>query len=82
MPRKSQEQIEIEIDALKALRPQMPHYQRGIDVALRVLEHDLCNDTVFNAYEGDELFDDAHSALLWRDGHTNETPSDLYREML
>lgn len=35
-------------------------------IALRVLEHALSNDTVFEAYEGDELFDDAHCALMFR----------------
>lgn len=82
MARRTQEQIDNEIAALRELIPQMPNYRSGIEIALRVLEHNLSVDTVFEAYEGDELFDDAHSTLVWRDGQSKNVPSELYREML
>lgn len=82
MPRQSDEQIQAEIVALNELLPQMPAYSDGIKVSLRVLEHKLNSDSVFGAYEGSELFFDAHSALLWRDGDASDKPSDLYREMM
>jgi hypothetical protein len=82
MPRKTQEQIEIEIAALKELLPQMRNYKRGIEVSLRVLENGMTSDTMFGAYEGSDLFDDAHAAVLWRDGNGGDAPSVQFREML
>lgn len=79
---KTQEEVQAEIAALKELLPEMPDYKRGIDVALRVLETDMSSDEVFDAYEGAELFDDAHAALCWRDGHNSNVPSMSFREML
>lgn len=74
--------MQAEIAALKELLPQMSDYKRGINVSLRVLETAMSHDDVFDAYEGDKLFDDAHMASLWRDGHGSDTPSAQFREML
>lgn len=81
MSRKTQDQIQTEIFSLKELLLLMPNYKRGIEVSLRVLENGMSSDTVFGAYEGDELFDDAHAALLWRDGNGGDAPSVQFREM-
>lgn len=82
MARKTQEEVQAEIAALKELLPQMPNYKHGINVSLRVLEAPMSHDDVFDAYEGDELFDDAHTASLWRDGHGGSAPSVQFREMI
>lgn len=82
MARKTQDKIQAEIAALKELVTQMPNYKRNIEVSLRVLENNLDSDTVFDAYEGDDLFDDAHAALLWREGRSSDdSPSVQFREM-
>ncbi len=82
MARKTREEVQIEVAALKELRPQMPSYARGIDVTLQVLENGLSSDAVFDVYEGDEQFEDAHAALLWRDGNGGDAPSVHFCEML
>lgn len=82
MSRRTQEQVQAEIEALKELLPQMPSYKSGINAALNVLENSLTHDEVFDSYEGGELFDDAHAALTWRDGHSGDLPSAQFREML
>ena len=79
---KTEDEVQAEIAALKELLPQMPEYKRGISASLRVLETPMSHDDVFDAYEGDDLFDDAHVASLWRDGHGSGAPSALFREMI
>jgi hypothetical protein len=82
MTYKTVQEVQAEITALKELLPQMPNYKRGINVPLRVLEEPMSHDAVFDAFEGDELFDDAHIASLWRDGHGGSAPSVQFREMI
>ena len=82
MARKTVSEIEAEIASLKALLPDMPNYKDGINVSIRVLESQMTNDDVYDAFEGSDLFDDAHSTLLWRDGQSRgDAPSALYLEM-
>jgi hypothetical protein len=43
----------------------------------------LSNDSVFSRYEETDEFEDAHMALLWRQGqHDGYPPSAQVREML
>lgn len=80
--RKTQDEIDAEIAALKELLPQLPNYKTGIEISIRVLDNKISHDGVYDAYEGEEVFDDALCVVLWRDGMSDDQPSALFREML
>jgi|GEM_PF-2361772 len=85
MPMKTDEQVQAEIAALKALQPQLPPRARqAIDAALQVLEGNLSHDNVYDMFEeGSEEFEDAFAARMWRDGASGgEALSVLYRELI
>ncbi|MBV8272354.1 MAG: hypothetical protein JO067_08790 [Cupriavidus sp.] len=82
---KTDEQVQAEITALKALQPQLPlRARQAIDAALMVLEGRLSHDSVYDMFEeGSEEFEDAFAARMWRDGTSNsDALSVLYRELL
>lgn len=85
MTKKTEEQVEAEIAALKALQPQLPLRARhAIDAALKVLEGRLSHDNVYELFEeGSEEFEDAFAARMWRDGISgSDALSVLYRELI
>jgi hypothetical protein len=82
MKTKTADEVKAEIKALKELAPLLPNHKDGIQACHLVLEKGLSHDDVFDLYEGSETFDDAHSALLWRDGHNSNVPSQDFRDML
>ncbi|CAG9184613.1 hypothetical protein [Cupriavidus pampae] len=82
---KTDEQVQAEITALKALQPQLPQRaQHAIDAALKVLEGRLSHDAVYELFEeGSEEFEDAFAARMWRDGTSGSAAlSVLYRELI
>ncbi|MBK3780166.1 hypothetical protein G3A43_07835 [Paraburkholderia aspalathi] len=82
--RKTEEEVQAEISALRELLPLMPHLRRNIGVALRVLTERLTNDDVYDAFEqGSELFEDANTTRMWRDGDSSsDALSTQWRETL
>jgi hypothetical protein len=85
MTMKTDEEVQAEIAALKALQPQLPQRARqAIDAALKVLEEGLSHDDVYAVFEeGSEEFEDAFAARLWRDGKSGgDALSVLYRELI
>ena len=85
MTMKTEEQVQAEIAALKALKPQLPERARkAVDAALMVLEKGLSHDNVYDMFEeGTEEFEDAFAARMWREGAPgSESLSVLYRELI
>lgn len=85
MASKTDEQVQTEIAALKALRPRLPQRaQQAVDAALKVLEGGLSHDSVYEMFEeGSEEFEDAFAARMWRDGAAGgEALSVLYGELI
>jgi hypothetical protein len=87
--RKTKEQIEAEIAALKELKPKIrarsifgDDHHAAIDAQLDVLEKRLSENAVFDQFGTDEdldrsqsVFDAAMDARNWMDGQDVETPS-------
>jgi hypothetical protein len=83
MAKRTQIEVDTEIVALNELLPVAGHYAAGVNAALDVLKNNLSNDAVFARYEETDEFEDAHMALLWRQGqHEGYPPSAQVREML
>jgi hypothetical protein len=82
MKTKTADEVKAEIKVLQQLLPLLPNHKDGVQACLWVLENGLSHDEVFDLYEGSDTFDDAHSALLWRDGHNSSVPSQDFRDML
>lgn len=83
MAKRTKNEVDAEIVALKELLPVAGCYAAGVNAALDVLENDLSSDSVFSRYEETDQFEDAHMALLWRQGqHDGYPPSAQVREML
>lgn len=85
MSKKTEEQVQVEIDALTQLRPQLPlRARQAVDAALEVLKEDLSNDAVYDKFEeGTEEFEDALTARMWRDGISGyEALSAQYRNLI
>jgi hypothetical protein len=82
--RKTNGEIKAEIEALKALLTEMPDQRRNIETVLLVLEDRMTHDDVYDRFEGTDQFEDAHAAVMWRDGQasTKEPLSAQFRELI
>lgn len=82
--RKTNDEVQAEIVALRELLPQMPASRRGIQAAITVLAEALSHNDVYDRFEeGTEVFEDANSARMWRDGDSSsDALSAQWREML
>lgn len=85
MPKKTDSEVQAEIEALTQLQPQLPQRAReAVDAALQVLKDNLSDDAVYDKFEeGTEEFEDALTACLWRDGVSGSGAlSAQYRDLL
>ncbi len=81
------EQIKAEIEALKAIKPNIikhsafgDDHHAAIDAQIDVLEHHLTNNLIFDKYEDEEdlsqnVLDSALDAMRWRDEEDAEKES-------
>jgi hypothetical protein len=59
------------------------HYTDGIKAVLDVLSNKLTNNMMFDRYENTAEFEDAHAALLWRDGQGGgNAPSEEFKSVI
>lgn len=84
MTRKTEAEVQAEVAALQELIPQLPAARQNIKAALRVLAEGLSHNDVFDLFEeGSDVFDDANSARMWRDGDSSsDALSVQWRETL
>jgi hypothetical protein len=70
--RKTEEEIQAEIAALRELLSKWPQLRQSVGAALRVLNERMTNDDVYDAFEHEPtLFEDANTARMWRDGDSS-----------
>lgn len=89
MSKPTKEQIQQEIEKLKALKPRVRHYtafgddnRAAIGADIKVLEEDLSKDAIYDRYEDlQHLLESALYARYWLDGDEELAPSEAWESL-